>query len=78
VSNSGRLKGVIEAVARANGWSWRVELVFDPDKVLVAARDELVVTADSVILDGCGAWLSLARAVVSECPGAWVVDLSGT
>ena len=78
VSNSGRLKAVIEDVARVNAWPWRVELVFDPDKVLVAARAELVVTADSVILDGCGPWLSLARAVVSELPDVWLVDLSAT
>jgi hypothetical protein len=76
VSNSGRLKAVIEDVARANAWPWRVELVFDPDKILAAARDDLVVTADSVILDGCGPWLSLARAVVSELPDVWLVDLS--
>jgi hypothetical protein len=76
VSNSGRLKAVIEEVALRNGWPWRVELVIDPDKPLSAARDDLVVTADSVILDRCGRWLPLARDVVSGLEGVWVVDLS--
>ena len=76
VSNSGRLKGVIEEVAGRNAWPWRVELVIDPDKPLAAARDDLVVTADSVILDRCGRWLPLAREVASTLTGVWVVDLS--
>src|SRR3954447_1828327 len=42
VSNSGRLRGVIEEVAGRNAWPWRVELVIDPDKPLSAARDDLV------------------------------------
>jgi hypothetical protein len=76
VSNSGRLKGVIEDVARQHGWPWRVELVIDPDKPLAAARDDLIATADSVILDRCGRWLPLARDVVSRLPDVWRVDLS--
>jgi hypothetical protein len=78
VSNSGRLKSVIEDVARGRGWPWRVELVIDPDKILRAAADDdvVVATADSVILDGCGAWASLARAVVSQMDNVWRVDLA--
>ena len=76
VSNSGRLKAVVEDVARAHAWPWRVELVLDPDKPLGAARGDLVATADSVILDACGLWLNLAREVVSPLPDVWLVDLS--
>jgi hypothetical protein len=76
VSNSGRLKGVIEEVARSHGWPWRVELVIDPDKPLAAAHDDLISTADSVILDRCGRWIPLARDVVSRLPDVWRVDLS--
>jgi hypothetical protein len=76
VSNSGRLKGVIEEVARGHGWPWRVELVIDPDKPLAAAHEDLIATADSVILDRCGKWLPLARDVVSRLPDVWRVDLS--
>jgi hypothetical protein len=54
-----------------------VELVIDPDKPLSQAKDDLVATADSVILDRCGTWLALAREVVSRLPDVWRVDLSG-
>ncbi len=36
VSNSGRLKGIIEGLAAARGWPWQVELVPNPDAVLSA------------------------------------------
>jgi len=80
VSNSGRLKGVIEDVAGERGWPWRVTLALDPDKVLRAAAggndDVVVATADSGVLDDCGAWVSLAREVVGRIDGVWRVDLS--
>jgi hypothetical protein len=34
VSNSGRLKEIIKAMAAARGWPWRADLVPDPDVVL--------------------------------------------
>jgi hypothetical protein len=76
VSNSGRLKAAIEEIARGRGWDWAVEVVFDPDKVLIAAKEDIVVTADSVVLDGCGAWFNLAREVVATMEGVWLVKLS--
>jgi hypothetical protein len=78
VSNSGRLKGVITEIARDQGWPWDVQLVVSPDAVLSAAREELIASADSVILDACGAWANVAREVVMRhVPDAAIVDLSG-
>jgi hypothetical protein len=37
VSNSGRLKTIIEQLASSNGWAWRVALVNNPDQMLIAA-----------------------------------------
>lgn len=75
ISNSGRLKQLIAAIAAKRGWQWRVELVSDPDAVL-AASDEIIASADSGILDRCGKWLNLAREVVREhVPEAWWVRL---
>jgi len=34
VSNSGRLKGILEAMAAARDWSWRADLVADPGIIL--------------------------------------------
>ncbi len=76
VSNSGRLRGTIEAMGRENGWDWSVQVVPDPDKVLAVAADAVVATADAEILDRCGRWVGLAREVIrAAVPGARVVDL---
>jgi hypothetical protein len=75
VSNSGRLKKIMEAVAAEAGWPWRIELVSNPDALLVDSP-EVVATADSAILDRCPAWWNLAaEAVRREAPQAWIVDL---
>jgi hypothetical protein len=76
VSNSGRLKTLVRETAQAHGWNWTVELVKDPDPVLIESSG-LVVSADSAILDGCTAWLNLARDIIARSvPAAHVVDLS--
>jgi hypothetical protein len=76
VSNSGRLATWIRAEAAEHGWNWEVELVPDPDPILVESR-EIVATADSMILDGCQRWFNLARLIVAErAPQARVLDFS--
>ncbi len=73
VSNSGRLKAIIEELADARGWAWSVELVADPDPLLAEA-DPVVATSDSVILDRCRAWCNLARRTIAlHLPEADVV-----
>jgi len=63
VSNSGRLKTVMAEVAARHGWAWQIELVPDPD-ALLAETDQIIVTADSAVLDRCTAWFNLARVAV--------------
>jgi hypothetical protein len=76
VSNSGRLRSHILAVATQRRWDWEVELVMNPDKAL-AASAHIVATADGAILDACSRWANLARVVISDrVPGARLVDLS--
>jgi hypothetical protein len=67
VANSGRLKSLILDFARGRGLAWNVELVPNPDKLLIAS-DCLIATSDSVILDGCKAWLNLARLIIQRLP----------
>ncbi|MBU0550412.1 DUF434 domain-containing protein [Myxococcota bacterium] len=75
VSNSGRLRGLMEALAARRGWAWSVELVDDPDPLLKAVEG-VVATADSAILDACHAYFDLARVVVESCvPRPWVLNL---
>jgi hypothetical protein len=78
VSNSGRLKTLLEQAAEAHGWPWEIHLVPDPDKIL-CQTDQLVATADSGILDECGRWVNLALAAIDErIPKANLVELSGS
>jgi hypothetical protein len=75
VSNSGRLAAILRDEASEHGWSWEVELVQNPDAVL-SASSEIIVSADSVILDRCWRWFNLARRVVeTEAPSAPLVHL---
>lgn len=76
VSNSGRLKAIIQQVADEAGWPWHVELVTNPDRVLSAA-EQIVSSSDHAILDRCQGWFNAARQVLAaEIPQARVVDLS--
>jgi len=84
VSNSGRLKTLIGKLARENSWNgfdkltagWEIELLFSPDAKLIKT-DLIVVSSDSVVLDGCKNWVNLARAIIEEkLPRAHLIDLS--
>lgn len=78
VSNSGKLKGIMNETARERSWPWEVELVPDPDPILAEAKG-VVATADSVILDHCQSWVNLARLVIdARVPAACIVNLSET
>jgi hypothetical protein len=75
VSNSGRLKTLMHAIAGERGWSWEVRLEFSPDKVL-SETAAIVVTSDSVVLDRCARWLNAAPGIVAtHVPEAFVVEL---
>jgi hypothetical protein len=76
VSNSGRLRTIIESAACEAAWDWQVHVVTNPDADLSAATDAVVASADSVVLDRCRRWFSLAREVVAaSAPDARVTDL---
>lgn len=77
VSNSGRLRGIIESTASEAGWDWSVEVVPDVDARLAAPTDATIATADAEILDGCGRWYALTRELVrAEIPDAHLVHLN--
>ena len=77
VSNSGRLATILRETAQAQGWNWSVDLVPNPDAVMIASPDnDVAITADSVILDASRRWFNLARWIVdSKVSAAWMVDL---
>jgi hypothetical protein len=76
VSNSGRLKTLIAQVARENNWPWEIRLTISPDAEL-RKTDTIVVSTDSVILDACPKWTSLAAEIITRrLPSARVIDLA--
>ena len=76
VSNSGRLKTILREVAEQRGWNWQAELVPNPDYNLIHS-DQIVATADSVVLDHVERWFNFAKvAIDARIPDAWIVDLS--
>jgi hypothetical protein len=76
VSNSGRLKTLIGELARGNHWPWEVRLTISPDAEL-SRMDSTIVSTDSVILDACARWTSLAAEIVTRrLPSTGVIDLS--
>jgi len=75
VDNSGRLKDILQQVGAESGWSWEVDLVLNPDRVL-SGTDHIVCTADHVVLDRCQRWFNLARRVVAQhAPNARLIHL---
>ncbi len=76
VSNSARLKRLIEEVVVTARASWEVDLTSQTDRLLKESS-HVVATADSAILDNCDRWFNLAREVVSSSvQDAWLLDLS--
>jgi hypothetical protein len=77
VSNSGRLRSLMERIAGENRWGWRVVLAASPDAELKKSPLP-VATSDSAVLDACGGWVNLAAEIIAErVPAARVIDLAG-
>lgn len=75
VSNSGRVAALLRERADAAGLQWSVELVWDPDRVLVGS-DAIVATGDAQILDADVRWVDLPGALIERVGArAWLVDL---
>ncbi|MCH7664466.1 MAG: DUF5616 domain-containing protein, partial [Acidobacteria bacterium] len=76
ISNSARLKKVIEEIAAAAGATWDVRLSARTDRDLKISP-HVVASADSAVIDACDRWVNLARWLVeTHLPEAWMVDLS--
>ena len=76
VSNSGRLKTMLLKLADENEWNWQVQVVTNPDPILIKAEN-IISTSDSIILNSCHKWFNLSEYVISNyIPDVLIVDLS--
>ena len=76
VSNSGRLRKLLEQSVADRSAKWQIELADQTDQALINS-DDIVATADSAILDRCARWFNLSRAIIEQqIPTAWIIDLS--
>lgn len=63
---------------KANGRGVEVQAELHPSVDGQLSRMENVVTADAIILDKCGSWYNLTRALIqSAIPDAWILHLDG-
>lgn len=77
VSNSGRLKTLLREFSEANGWEWQIQLVPDPDPLLIRS-EHIVASSDSQIVDRAQRWFNLVQLVLdAHLPDAWRVNFSG-
>lgn len=65
VSNSGRMKTLLQEISAANNFAWEVELVFSPDKLL-AKSEAVVVTSDGWILDEAKHWFNFGAYLIEH------------
>lgn len=63
VSNSGKLKKLMEEIAENEGYNWTIELVKNPDPVLIRKK-QIIITADSGILDNISKWFNITEYVL--------------
>ena len=76
VSNSGRIRDLVLRIAAESCLDWTVELVSNPDPLLEQSS-EIVVTADSAILDAGPRWFNLLTLVIdSLTTESRVIELS--
>lgn len=65
VSNSGRLRQMMMALAAQQGWPWEVHLEPNVDKTLAESHD-VVVTSDGWILDRAARWTRVSDLIIER------------
>lgn len=74
VSNSGRLKTIIEELSNSADFS--VRLSNNPDAELITTS-AIVTSTDGVVLDSCTRWVNLAAEIIADkIPSAKIIDFS--
>jgi len=77
VSNSGRLKKIIEflSLSQSRNQNTEIHLVLNPDESL-KNQDAVIITSDAFILDEVKTWFNLPEFIImQEIPDARIIDL---
>ncbi|HNC45414.1 MAG TPA: DUF434 domain-containing protein [Acidobacteriota bacterium] len=75
ISNSGRLAQKIRTTAEENAWNWEVEVVFNPDRMIIESGT-IALSSDSLVLDGSFRWVNFVSAWIAQHhPDTWIVNL---
>lgn len=76
VSNSVRIKQLLCGLAEANNWPWDVELVNNPDSILMHSIVPII-SSDSMILDHTECWFNLPKYLIDTyIPDAVILRFS--
>jgi hypothetical protein len=75
VSNSGRLAQKLREEVEAHGWPWTVNVVMNPDTMIMAS-DKIALTSDSSVLDHVKRWVNFrVEALSKHVAQAWIIEL---
>ncbi len=78
ISNSGRLKKIMEDLAEEKKWNWKVVLEKHADKSIVELSQNsthIVASCDAWIIINASNWVNLCSFIVNNyIPSAWVLD----
>jgi hypothetical protein len=78
ISNSGRLKKIIEDLAEEKKWNWKIHLEKHADKSIVELSQNsthIVASCDAWITINASNWVNLCSFIVKNyIPSAWVLD----
>lgn len=78
ISNSGRLKKIMEDLAEEKKWNWKILLEKHADKSIVELshnKNHIVASCDAWITINASNWVNLCSFIVKNyIPSAWVLD----
>ncbi|WP_338792371.1 DUF434 domain-containing protein [Bernardetia sp. MNP-M8] len=78
ISNSGRLKKIMEDLAEQKKWNWKVLLEKHADKSIVELsqnQNHIVASCDAWITINASKWVNLCSFIVKNyVPSAWILD----
>ncbi|MDX2250043.1 MAG: DUF434 domain-containing protein [Bacteroidia bacterium] len=78
VSNSGRLRLMMEEISLEQGFNWEVWLVNNPDKEISEQTNVVAISSDSWVLDHSQRWYNLPKDILSDMEGVNIISLKGS